>query len=154
MPIKVTPQQPNLSGNSMSGNTYPSQYRTSDSSRADDSGSGSAGMHAGLVPPPRGWLQLSVTDRLLACFAAEGRAPKRVQKGTAERDVPIRRPEIYTQLPRSATEPQLNFSSRRRQSTRDQKAPQGPRAVQRSPSKRYVADGLSPHPTLFTLSYD
>lgn len=147
MPTKVTPQQANFSGNSMSGNTYPSQFRTSHSSRADDSGSGSAGMHVLLVPPPRGWLQLSVTDRLLACFAAEGRAPKRLQKGTAERDVP-------TQLPRSTTEPQLNFSSRRRQSTRDQKAPQGPRAVQRSPSKRYVADGLPPHPTLFTLSYD
>lgn len=54
MPTKVTPQQPHFSGSSMSGNTYSSQLRTSDSSRADDSGSGSAGMHVVLVPPPAG----------------------------------------------------------------------------------------------------
>lgn len=63
MPTKVTRQQPNFSGSSMSGNPYSSQSRTSDSSRADDSGSGSAGMRVVLVPPPAGgcscWSQIA-----------------------------------------------------------------------------------------------
>ncbi|SLM35126.1 dual specificity tyrosine-phosphorylation regulated kinase 2 [Lasallia pustulata] len=104
----------------MTGNTYPSQLGSSDSSRADDSGSGSA---------------------------AEGQAQKRLQRTSPERDVSIRRPDVSTQLPRSATEPQLSFNSQRRQSIRDHKVPQGPRAVQRSPSKRYAPDNAS-HPVV------
>ena len=54
MTTRVTAQQHTFSGDGMSATTYPSQLTASDSSRADDSGSGSAGMHVVPIPPRPG----------------------------------------------------------------------------------------------------
>ncbi|KAI9813463.1 MAG: hypothetical protein M1827_004139 [Pycnora praestabilis] len=97
---------------STNGRFQPIQSRAFDDSQADDSDSG-----------------------------AEGRARKRFQKTPSGDDAPLGKSVSSIVSARNPADSRPNFTSRRR-STRDQKAPLGPRPHDFSPSGRTASDNL------------
>lgn len=130
MPMSVTPQSQDASGSS-----YNIQSRTSNESRTDDSGSG--GRSITQYPAERVPAGLAMV-RLLTDFIAESRTRKRFQKSTSDGTTAAKNLASSITSTKGIAEPRSNFTSKRRQSIRDPKAPLGPRPPDFTLSKRYV----------------
>lgn len=76
----------------------------------------------------------SLIDRV-----AEARALRRFPRSTSDGELSLARPDPAP-LTKGMIERQPSSQNRRRQSTRDQKTPQGLGSIQNSPSKRYVSN--------------
>ncbi|KAI9656167.1 MAG: hypothetical protein M1829_000435 [Trizodia sp. TS-e1964] len=113
MPTRVA-AQPQLSN----GFAFGAQSRTSNSSRADDSGSG-----------------------------AEGRARKRFHRTAPEADAGAKPPNAIISSLKNAKEPRSSFASRRK-STREQSIPLGPRPPDLSPAKPSSERAYAPDPQI------
>ena len=90
-----------------------------------------------VCPLPSGWLAALICFKSVThSYTAEGRAVKRFQKSTSERNLPLRRTEpVNPATNKNEARPLLGHQ--RRQSVRDSKAPPTTATLQSSPSKRY-----------------
>ena len=127
----------------MSGATYGLQSRTSEELQVDDSGSGGGSGGRPLMMGP----DTCIYSSGITCLhtAAEGRAAKRFQRSTSDGNISLGRPNAHISSTIGVIEPRSNFTSRRRQSTRDQRdqrVPLGPRPVEFSTGKRSVHQSL------------
>lgn len=77
--------------------------------------------------------------------SAEGRASRRFPRSTSDGELSLPRPDPVP-LTKGMIEPQPSSQNRRRQSTRDQKPPQGLGSIQSSPSKRLSNSFVSQRP--------
>ena len=121
--------------------------RNVDSTRTDEASS--SGKYCTLQS---GCLHVSVWDRLLTGSLGESRAPKRLQKTSANGEVPPR-PSEPTPVSSIIPDPFPTPANRRRQSSiREHRTVQPLNSLQASPSKRYVRQILAPRKlSIYTL---